>query len=323
MRHCSYSDWRKWRQARCSEGSLPIFNTYQQGVDIGILSVQPGSLVVIPLLPQCTIQTDMPFAWDSQIRINHWMWDVNNSKSCVISPPIDMEFGKFSSPLPLQLSEINSENNEIFNDSLNPFDVLGSNDPLTKLSFEELKIRNHKEFVRSELIESLGLSKEKMYYELLKPYKHRRIQSFDHKTQTHKYVYICTYENWDKEFTKGWNILDHVRMHENIKPYQWDGCERAFTQKWNLTKHYRRHLITRLRDRKRFFCQVCRKGFTERYNLKVTCYFFMFHTQKIFTFSLRIFITNFFNFKILIYEILIVNLNRKGVNFSLTQICIG
>ena len=132
----------------------------------------------------------------------------------------DIDQNKINIQIPPQSNNISSEKNEEECDVLEVNEDLGSDDPFSKLSYEEFKQRNHKEFVRSELIESLGLSKEKMYFELLKPYKHKRIQSFDYKTQSHRYLYICNYGDCRKEFTKGWNILDHARMHENIKPYQ-------------------------------------------------------------------------------------------------------
>jgi len=33
-------------------------------------------------------------------------------------------------------------------------------------------------------------------------------------------VYACKYEGCDKEFARTWNALDHVRMHEGVKPFQ-------------------------------------------------------------------------------------------------------
>lgn len=33
-------------------------------------------------------------------------------------------------------------------------------------------------------------------------------------------VYICKYNNCNKEFTRTWSIIDHVRMHEGVRPYK-------------------------------------------------------------------------------------------------------
>ena len=131
------------------------------------------------------------------------------------------------------------------------------------------KIRNRQELQRSEEIEGMGLSKHEMYKFLLQPYHHECIIQTDEQNFKVKYLYRCKYGDWNMSFTKGWNILDHVRMHEDIRPYQCEFCNRSFTQKCNLTKHRQRHLVTDLKERKRFKCRICEKSFTERYNLKV------------------------------------------------------
>ena len=33
-------------------------------------------------------------------------------------------------------------------------------------------------------------------------------------------VYICKYSGCNREFTRTWSILDHVRMHEGVRPYK-------------------------------------------------------------------------------------------------------
>lgn len=64
------------------------------------------------------------------------------------------------------------------------------------------------------------MTKDEMYDILLKPYKHRKIVEFDHDAQKQKVSYYCQYDGCNKFFTKTWNLLDHVRMHEGVKPYQ-------------------------------------------------------------------------------------------------------
>lgn len=71
-----------------------------------------------------------------------------------------------------------------------------------------------------------------------------------------KVYYICKYNGCDKEFTKTWNLLDHVRMHEGIKPYKCSLCRKSFTQKGNLKKHLKQHTLKTLKERKRFCCEV-------------------------------------------------------------------
>ena len=146
-------------------------------------------------------------------------------------------------------------------------------------------LRNKEEFERERKIENLNLDKDDKYLELLKPYRYERREEggdFLHKVA---YKYICKYNNCDKNFTKAWNFLDHVRMHEGIKPYQCNNCEKEFVQKCNLKKHFRRHLSETLEERKVFKCSVCRKGFTERYNLKVRIFpFFLLIAYELFIF---------------------------------------
>ena len=133
----------------------------------------------------------------------------------------------------------------------------------------EQRIRNHREFLRSEEIEKMGLPKHEMYNLLLRPYFHESIIELDEQNLRVKYHYRWKYGEWNRVFTKGWNILDHVRMHEDLRPYQCEFWNRAFTQKCNLTKHRQRHIVTDLKERKKFKCRICEKSFTERYNLKV------------------------------------------------------
>ena len=132
------------------------------------------------------------------------------------------------------------------------------------------KLRNDQEFLRSEQIEQMRLSKYEMYDLLLQPYQCDCVKTTADSSQKPKYVYRCRYGSCNRLFTKGWNILDHVRMHEDLRPYQCEFCSRAFTQKCNLTKHWQRHIVADIKDRKKFRCSVCDKGFTERFNLRVS-----------------------------------------------------
>jgi len=142
-------------------------------------------------------------------------------------------------------------------------------DQFEKLSADQISI-NQKEHDRATKIEAMNLSKDDMYFRLLEKYNYERIVDLEDNSQKPKYSYRCKYGDCERHFTKGWNILDHVRMHEGLRPYQCEFCDRSFTQKCNMKKHTRRHIITDLKDRKKFKCHVCEKGFTERYNLKVS-----------------------------------------------------
>lgn len=114
---------------------------------------------------------------------------------------------------------------------------------------------NAQEFLREKQIKDMELDKDEMYYYLLKPYKCHRINDFDEFQQKNNYTYVCRYDGCDKRFTKAWNALDHVRMHESIRPYRCMQCGKAFTQKCNYKKHEKRHQAVTLEDRKKYKCR--------------------------------------------------------------------
>lgn len=117
-----------------------------------------------------------------------------------------------------------------------------------------------------------SMSKEEMYFSLLKPYNYEILSYFDEKKQREIPQYKCGSEGCTKILQKPWNLLDHVRMHVGVKPYKCNWCGKAFTQKGNLKKHARQHIQPNVKERKRYSCKLCCKGYTERYNLKVRLY---------------------------------------------------
>jgi len=83
-------------------------------------------------------------------------------------------------------------------------------------------------------------------------------------------VYCCLYENWGKEFSRTNNMIDHVLVHQGIKPYNWCYWKKSFTQKSNMTKHMKTHLMPKLQQRKRYYWEHCVSSYTERYNYMVS-----------------------------------------------------
>ena len=101
------------------------------------------------------------------------------------------------------------------------------------------------------------ISKEEIYEKLLKPFQHEKVKIWDSVQSRFKISYVCKYDECEKEFTKTWNLLDHVRMHEGIKPFGCQICGKAFTQKGNLKKHnVIQHSAKSLKERKKFKCRV-------------------------------------------------------------------
>eukprot|EP00344_Euplotes_crassus_P001689 CAMPEP_0196997674 /NCGR_PEP_ID=MMETSP1380-20130617/3224_1 /TAXON_ID=5936 /ORGANISM="Euplotes crassus, Strain CT5" /LENGTH=212 /DNA_ID=CAMNT_0042413977 /DNA_START=17 /DNA_END=655 /DNA_ORIENTATION=+ len=122
--------------------------------------------------------------------------------------------------------------------------------------------------LRNCSIDPESMTKEEIYFELLKGYEYKTITYFDHKKQREVPLYQCGVQGCGKVLQKPWNLLDHVRMHAGVKPYICTWCGKGFTQKGNLKKHMRQHIKPDVNDRKRYNCRFCSKGYTERYNLK-------------------------------------------------------
>ena len=113
-----------------------------------------------------------------------------------------------------------------------------------------------------------NLSKSKVNVQLLKNYQWE-VEKRKNENGGITTVYICKYEGCDKEFTRTWSILDHVRMHEGVRPYVCKYCSRTYTQKGNMIKHMRRHTQPNVDSRRAYICEFCNHGYTEKYNLKV------------------------------------------------------
>lgn len=110
-------------------------------------------------------------------------------------------------------------------------------------------------------------SNDKDSHKLLQGYRYEIVS---YKKNQVKKSYKWMFPGCSKIFGKTWNFLDHARMHEGIKPFQWDVCLKSFTQHGNLRKHSRQHQIPEITSRKTQKCPLCSCTYTEKYNLKVS-----------------------------------------------------
>jgi len=166
--------------------------------------------------------------------------------------------------------EMTNANLEILN-SFCPETLLEYLPKLIELKHEELKKDDgmiEKLTSKAQLYENFYLlTKNDINLELLKEFNYETVvkKTKSGKEQT---VFVCGEDGFDKEFLRSCNLLDHLRMHNGIKPNQCRFCGKTFTQKSNLTKHLKVHQKPDLSDRKRYPCPRCPAAYTERYNLK-------------------------------------------------------
>ena len=109
------------------------------------------------------------------------------------------------------------------------------------------------------------------YLAELEGYSYEIQERIDSQTGKITPIYVCKYDNTcNQEFQRSWNLLDHVRMHYNIRPFKCPYCSFKFTQKGNLNKHVLKHMIPDVKDRKKFKCEQCGKSYTKRSNYTVS-----------------------------------------------------
>ena len=145
-----------------------------------------------------------------------------------------------------------------------------------RTTLEVQNLDTYKELKAAAKQSNIAITKEEIYEQLLGPYRQEKIKQWDRRSNRFRILYIWKYEGWDKQFTKTWNLLDHVRMHEGIKPYTCKICGKPFTQKGNLKKHnIVQHSSVSLIERKKFKCDYCDRSYTERYNLTVIIIYFL------------------------------------------------
>ena len=109
------------------------------------------------------------------------------------------------------------------------------------------------------------------YLAELQGYDYTVEDKLDQRTGKMAPVYICKFEgDCNQEFPRSWNLLDHIRMHYNIRPYQCQYCNFRFTQKGNLNKHMVKHMRSEFNASRKYRCNDCSKVFKKKNSYTVS-----------------------------------------------------
>lgn len=73
--------------------------------------------------------------------------------------------------------------------------------------------------------------------------------------KTAQLTFVCTTCN--KNFSKKYNLTQHIKIHIGEKPYSCDICYKSFIQKSDCTKHIKTHT-----KEKPYSCKICDKRFS-------------------------------------------------------------
>ena len=130
--------------------------------------------------------------------------------------------------------------------------------------------------------ESRQLSKSEVNLIFLKNYEYEAVEKNNASTGHSYTVFRCTFNNCNKQMKTTWNMLDHARMHKGVKPYSCMYCSKTFTQKGNMRKHAKLHQTPHVDARRKFKCEFCGGGFTEKYNLMVRVSFIVLNKLGLF-----------------------------------------
>lgn len=68
----------------------------------------------------------------------------------------------------------------------------------------------------------------------------------------------------NKKFQKRSNLIDHLRLHANVKVFACEYCEKSFVQAGNYKAHLRTHT-----KEKPYACHYCNKSYSQSSSLKI------------------------------------------------------
>ena len=79
--------------------------------------------------------------------------------------------------------------------------------------------------------------RDRVNYDILKGHQYEIVENPDRESCRNSRIYICKYGDCRKSFTKTWNLVDHFRIHTKEKPFECEVCKKKFSQKCNLKRH--------------------------------------------------------------------------------------
>ena len=85
------------------------------------------------------------------------------------------------------------------------------------------------------------MCKDTVNYKILEGHKYEIRENPNREIESNSRLYMCKYDNWDKVFTKTWNLFCHFRVHTGEKPFKCNKWGKTFAQNSNLIKHRRIH----------------------------------------------------------------------------------
>ena len=162
----------------------------------------------------------------------NWKYSNPNEAWCKVNYIVQDSSNNISNMYLNQLPSLSSYclcNDSSTSQILDPF-------PSKKEDFDVCNFESYKQLRNAIRQSNPEFTREQCYEELLKPFRHEKIKTWDSSLSRFKISYVCKFEDCNKEFTKVWNMVDHMRMHQSIKPYICQICKNSFTQKGNLKK---------------------------------------------------------------------------------------
>lgn len=103
----------------------------------------------------------------------------------------------------------------------------------------------------------------------LKGHKYELKFEYNPESKRSRRVIIWRYDNWNKEFVKTWNIVDHFRIHTKENPFKCKIWEKDFTQKGNLKKHLKKHKSEAIESMQKYKWEKCESKYSSEYNLRL------------------------------------------------------